>query len=118
MRPRDYFALAELMYGDSEALPRFLTSRRTHKNLLAGSGQFIWWGLTEPVRAIRYAVRDVLPKVAPKPSAEPAPDIASESAPVMEITDASIAGLRSLLDVAAAQMRAAGAPFAEKAKKA
>jgi cellulose synthase (UDP-forming) len=117
MRPRDYFALAELMYGDSEALPRFLASRRTHKNLLAGSAQFIWWGLAEPVRAIRYAVRDVLPKIAPRTSAEPEPDIASQSAPVMEFADASIAGLRSLLDVAAAQMNGARAPFAEKVQK-
>ncbi len=39
---RDYYVLADLMYGDSEALPRFLASRRKHKNVWAGSFDFIW----------------------------------------------------------------------------
>ena len=59
MQPRDYYVHADLMYGDSEALPRFLMSRRKHKNLFAGTGQFLWWGVSEPVRAIAYAMREV-----------------------------------------------------------
>ena len=34
-------------------------SRRKHKNLFAGTGQFLWWGVSEPVRAIAYAMREV-----------------------------------------------------------
>lgn len=54
MEPDEYFVLADLMYGDSDALPRFLRSRRKHKNIFAGGGQFLWWGVSEPVRAFRY----------------------------------------------------------------
>ena len=57
MRPREYMVLADLMYGDSDALPRFLARRRKHKGLFAGSFQFIFWGLTEPLRAVVYAIR-------------------------------------------------------------
>ncbi len=56
MQPRDYYVLADLMYADSDALPRFLMGRRKHKNLLAGTAQFLWWGLSEPVRAFSYAL--------------------------------------------------------------
>lgn len=56
MEPDDYFVLADLMYGDSDALPRFLASRRKHKNIFAGGGQFLWWGVSEPFRAFRYAL--------------------------------------------------------------
>ncbi len=52
LNPREYYILADLMYGDSEALPRFLKTRRKHKGILAGSGQFIFWGFTEPFRAL------------------------------------------------------------------
>jgi cellulose synthase (UDP-forming) len=45
------------MYGDSEALPRFLASRRKHKSIFAGSWQFVVWGVIEPVRAAAYALR-------------------------------------------------------------
>ena len=54
MRPRQHFVLADLMYGDGEALCRFLDRRRKHQSILAGSRQFLWWGVTEPVRAFRY----------------------------------------------------------------
>jgi cellulose synthase (UDP-forming) len=56
LRPQDYFALADLMYGDAEAMTRFQQRRRRHKNLFAGSAQFIWWGVTEPFRALSYAL--------------------------------------------------------------
>jgi cellulose synthase (UDP-forming) len=53
-RPADYFAFAGLMYGDSDAMTRFQRRRRKHKGLLPGIAQYIWWGLSEPVRAFRY----------------------------------------------------------------
>ena len=54
LEPQEYYALADLMYGDSDALPRFLATRRKHKSVFSGSLQFVWWGLTEPVRAFSY----------------------------------------------------------------
>ena len=54
MEPDEYYVLADLMYADSDALPSFLQTRRKHKNVFAGSGRFIWWGLTEPIRAVSY----------------------------------------------------------------
>ncbi|HEY8581002.1 MAG TPA: glycosyltransferase family 2 protein, partial [Beijerinckiaceae bacterium] len=72
MTPRQYFVLADLMYADSEAMPRFLTSRRRHKNVLAGMARFMWWGLVEPLRAVAYAFK----------RAPAASDSASEPAPV------------------------------------
>ena len=54
MRPRQHFVLADLMYGDGEALCRFLDRRRKHQSILAGSRQFLWWGVSEPVRAFKY----------------------------------------------------------------
>jgi len=66
-----YYALADLMYGDSDALPRFLASRRKHKNIFAGSFEFIRWGLVEPVRAFAYLFKKAPPKEvdnAPEPT--------------------------------------------------
>lgn len=71
MEPDDYFVLADLMYGDSDALPRFLAGRRKHKNVFAGAGQFIWWGLTEPFRAFRYALSSAKATPADPPAAVP-----------------------------------------------
>ena len=63
------------MYGDSDALPRFLASRRKHKNVWVGSFDFIWWGLTEPVRAVAYSLKELRkkPDAAPAPDAPPQP---------------------------------------------
>lgn len=69
MQAEEYYVLADLMYGDSDALPRFLESRRKHKSIWAGTGQFIWWGLVEPARAFAYLVKR-------KPQDEPAPETA------------------------------------------
>ncbi|MCX7899595.1 MAG: glycosyltransferase, partial [Methylocystis sp.] len=57
LEAREYFVLADLMYGDSEALPRFLRSRRRHKTIWAGTWQFVWWGVVEPVRAFAYLMK-------------------------------------------------------------
>jgi cellulose synthase (UDP-forming) len=75
LQPEEYFVLADLMYGDPDALPRFLESRRKHKSILGGTAQFIWWGLVEPFRAFAYALKRnpvdeaaVAPNEAPEPS--------------------------------------------------
>jgi cellulose synthase (UDP-forming) len=57
LRGRDHYVHADLMYADSDALPRFLISRRRHKNMLLGLAQFVYWGVSEPVRAFSYALR-------------------------------------------------------------
>lgn len=117
LRPTEYFVLAELMYGDSDALPRFLQSRRKQKNLFAGSGLFIWWGLSEPFRAFRYALKrkdGLSPALAPEPSRElPHGD---ERAP--EFPAISTAGLRGVLELATAKLRDAKPQTAASAKKA
>jgi cellulose synthase (UDP-forming) len=70
---RDYYVLADLMYGDSQALPRFLASRRKHKNVFAGTWEFVVWGLFEPVRAIAYSIRELQKKTEAKEEAAPHP---------------------------------------------
>jgi cellulose synthase (UDP-forming) len=56
------------MYADSDALPRFLISRRRYKNMLLGLAQFIYWGVSEPARAISYALRKARAGEAPTDS--------------------------------------------------
>lgn len=65
---QDYVALSGLMYGEADAMRRFQLRRRRHKDLFTGTLQFVWWGLVEPVRALRYAF---LPKPAPAAEAPP-----------------------------------------------
>ena len=69
LETRSYFALADLMYGEADALSRFLNQRRRHKSLLAGVSEFLWWGVSEPWRALSYALA---PKTISAP-AKPAP---------------------------------------------
>jgi cellulose synthase (UDP-forming) len=74
MHPHEYFVLADLMYGDSDALPRFLQSRRKHKSIWVGTGQFIWWGIVEPIRAFAYLFKrfsSATPIEEPAPTPEP-----------------------------------------------
>ncbi|MFE1600452.1 UDP-forming cellulose synthase catalytic subunit [Methylobacterium sp. ID0610] len=54
LRNAQYPVLAGLMYGDSDAMQRFQFRRRHHKDLVSGLLQFAWWGLVEPLRAVRY----------------------------------------------------------------
>ena len=56
MTPGAYLALADLMYGDADAMMRFQQRRRGHKNLLSGTAQFLWWGLVGPLRAVACLV--------------------------------------------------------------
>ncbi len=88
--------LAELIYGDVSALQAFLSGRRRPKDLLSGSLRFLAWGITEPVRAVTYALRDrgaapaaapeVLAAIVPAPAA-PAeiPQAASIPLPVVDV---------------------------------
>jgi cellulose synthase (UDP-forming) len=50
----DYFVLADLMYGDADALAAFLAKRRKHMGILRGSVVFLRWSACEPVRAFYY----------------------------------------------------------------
>jgi cellulose synthase (UDP-forming) len=50
----EYYVLADLMYGEADAIKRFLMSRRKHKNVVVGTLTFMRWGITEPFRAFAY----------------------------------------------------------------
>ena len=67
--PQGYFALADLMYGDSEAIPRFLATRRAHKDIFRGTMQFISWGLFEPLRSFAYLGRQLAAAKGEEPAA-------------------------------------------------
>ena len=55
LQPQQYQTVAELMYGDTEAISRFIERRRKPIGLLRGVLQFAIWGLTEPFRALALA---------------------------------------------------------------
>ncbi len=80
LRPQDYVALAGLMYGDAEAMRRFQLRRRRHKDLFTGTLQFVWWGLAEPVRALRTAFAGEAPRPVRVEAPETAP-VYDEPAP-------------------------------------
>ena len=69
---RAYYVLADLMYGDADALSRFLMSRRGHKNVFSGTFQFLIWGFIEPFRAFSYLLKGnkPLPERAREPKAK------------------------------------------------
>ena len=77
--PMQYYVLADLMYGDSEALPRFLASRRNHQDIFRGTAQFLKWGVTEPVRAFAYLAKK-RKAAAPLPVEAPAAVVVAETA--------------------------------------
>jgi cellulose synthase (UDP-forming) len=70
LQPQHYQTVAELMYGDTEAISRFIERRRKPIGLLRGGLQFAIWGITEPFRALALAFRK---KPAPKPAESAAP---------------------------------------------
>lgn len=72
MMPAEYYVLADLMYADSDALPRFLRSRRKHKNVFSGTGQFIVWGICEPFRAFAYMLKKAPVEEAAQEASKPA----------------------------------------------
>lgn len=92
LKAPEYYVLADLMYADSDALPRFLKSRRVHKNVFAGTWQFIFWGAAEPFRAFSYLR---------KKAHEDAP--ASEAAKAPEIPHVETTILRKLITLAASK---------------
>lgn len=57
LEPRHYAVLADLMYGQSEALSRWLESRRTHMDILRGTALMMKWGIVGPWRALNYALK-------------------------------------------------------------
>jgi cellulose synthase (UDP-forming) len=60
----DYLALADLMYGDADALAKFLTARRRHMGIVRGTLVFLRWAITEPFRAFYYLLAGRRPKIA------------------------------------------------------
>jgi hypothetical protein len=60
------------MYGDTDAISRFIERRRKPIGLLRGVLQFTVWGFTEPFRALALAVHR-------KPAPEPAENRAAPS---------------------------------------
>jgi hypothetical protein len=54
LEPADYLVLADLIYGDADALKRFLTKRRKHMGILRGTVLFLRWSACEPFRAFYY----------------------------------------------------------------
>jgi cellulose synthase (UDP-forming) len=70
LQPQQYRTIAELMYGDTEAISRFIQRRRKPIGLLRGSLQFAIWGLSEPFRALVLAFRKKpVPEAAENPAA-------------------------------------------------
>ena len=49
-----YFTIADLMYGDANAIAQFIAGRRRRKPFLSATVQFLAWGVTGPLRAISY----------------------------------------------------------------
>ncbi len=111
LQGREYYVLADLMYGDSDALPRFLMSRRNHKDIFRGSAQFVRWGLFEPLRSFAYllaetrtalasrraasgeATGEAAAAPAPAPAAEPANNVAAPVAPVAPVVAPVVAAV-------------------------
>lgn len=89
LRTQDYVALSGLMYGDAAAMRRFQMRRRRHKDLFTGTLQFVWWGLTEPVRAVRYALAGE-----PASAADAAPAAARVAAPAYDAPEPAAPGAR------------------------
>jgi cellulose synthase (UDP-forming) len=85
LQGREYYVLADLMYGDSDALPRFLMSRRAHKDILRGSAQFVRWGLFEPLRSFAYLLAETRVALASRRAAsgEAAGEAAAAPAPAL-----------------------------------
>jgi cellulose synthase (UDP-forming) len=54
VEPTDYLVLADLIYGDADALKKFLTKRRKHMGIVRGTVLFLRWSACEPFRAFHY----------------------------------------------------------------
>ena len=91
--PGSYMALADLMYGDPDAMVRFLSKRRAHKNLLVGAWQFLRWGMLEPLRAATYVLPRKAHVVAGEKLAAPplVGDTAAEPMPALALASEDVA---------------------------
>jgi cellulose synthase (UDP-forming) len=85
----EYYELADLMYGDSDALPNFLASRRNFQDIFRGSAQFLKWGLLEPFRSLSYLVAELRAKWGARGAGETVAPV--ETAPAAAQTPAVIA---------------------------
>lgn len=116
MTARDYFLLADLMYGDASAIASFLDRRRRPMNLLRGSLRFLAWSFQGPVRALGYAL---LNRSAPRQEAAAAASaVPATSAltpvPVPAVAPAALVTpglergdwMRQMLELAAAEVAA------------
>lgn len=106
MTPEQNFLLADLMYGDNKALEDYLGRRRVHQSIFNGTRQFIWWGLSEPVRAFHYVwiefkARKLADKAAKEMVAFAAKIAAETSRPSAEMSQ-----LYDLVDVTVPEKRA------------
>ena len=111
LKPEEYYVLADLMYADSDALPRFLASRRKHKNVFSGTCQFIWWGLVEPFRAISYLRKKAAEAEAPAAAATPAASVAAPApTAAAEVPVVDTSALHKLIRIANRQDGQPGAP--------
>ena len=116
MGPAGYTALADLMYGDPEAMLRFQSKRRSHKNLFSGSLQFLYWGATEPVRAFSYMLGKqgvAVPAVAAMPSAEPVIAVSSPSVPMLAGIASTPAADAPIIAAVAAMLASVPEPAAD-----
>ena len=59
-----------------ERCQKFLASRRKHKTIIGGAYELIWWGVFEPLRALRLLVRPKAPEVA-EPSERGLPEVST-----------------------------------------
>ncbi|GJD50153.1 Glucans biosynthesis glucosyltransferase H [Methylobacterium crusticola] len=85
LQSRDAAAHADLMYGDPGAMRRFLGRRHVHKNLFSGTAQFVWWGLSEPWRALAYAFKPS-PEAAEAAEAVAAPEPRAAAPAIQALT--------------------------------
>ena len=93
-----YFTIADLMYGDADAITRFIIGRRSRKPFLSATAQFLAWGVTGPLRAISYwrlpAITEATVQNAPIPRPlEVAPETISEPVVVATPMQATIISL-------------------------
>jgi cellulose synthase (UDP-forming) len=63
----DYLVLADLIYGDADALMKFLTKRRKHMGILQGTVLFLRWSACEPFRAFYYLFAHCRQSMAARP---------------------------------------------------
>ncbi len=110
MTPASYYVLADLMYGDAEAMRRFQQRRRNHKNLLAGTLQFIAWGIVGPLRALVCLVSDLGARAPRETEAEAEVPLPREARMHRRLTANARGALTPVPDAALARAAETAAP--------